>query len=304
MQGYDVIGDVHGRAQQLEALLQLLGYQCQAGVYHHPSRQAIFIGDMIDYGPEQRATLTLVRNMVEAGSALAVLGNHEFNAVAFATPDPADPDRFLRAHNTKNRVQHKAFLAEYVNDPQAYQAAIAWLKTLPLFLEIDGAAFVHAAWSDALVARIKPMLNQDNSLPDDLYIQASLRDSWQYQVVEKLLKGPEITLPKGYFFADKHGHQRNDIRVRWWLDAQQSYRQVAIVPLGEEENIPDLLVDTALDGFATNRLVFIGHYWLSGVPQPQSQHVICTDYSGDAKLTAYRWSFETQLEQANFVQVG
>ena len=61
MQGYDVIGDVHGRAQQLEALLQLLGYQCQAGVYHHPSRQAIFIGDMIDYGPEQRATLSIPR---------------------------------------------------------------------------------------------------------------------------------------------------------------------------------------------------------------------------------------------------
>lgn len=304
MQGYDVIGDVHGRAKQLVALLQQLGYEIQGEAYCHSSRQAIFIGDIIDYGPEQRATLAIVKNMVKAGSAQVILGNHEFNAVAFATPDPEDSKRFLRPHTSKNRVQHKAFLAEYANDLIAYKEAISWLKTLPLFLEIDGAAFIHAAWSNGLVEQIKPELNADNSLPDSLYVNAAKRGSWQYQVVEQLLKGPEITLPQGHYFNDKHGHQRNDIRARWWLQGPLSYRELAIVPEGEEAKIPALPITQRLNNFAVSRLVFIGHYWLRGTPKPQSQLVVCTDYSGDAKLTAYRWSFESEADPMNFVQVS
>ncbi|MCE0559102.1 metallophosphoesterase [Motilimonas sp. E26] len=304
MQGYDVIGDVHGRAKQLVTLLQRLGYEIQGEAYCHASRQAIFIGDIIDYGPEQRATLAIVRNMVAAGSAQVILGNHEFNAVAFATPDPKDAKRFLRPHTSKNRVQHKAFLAEYADDPIAYKETISWLKTLPLFLELDGAAFIHAAWSNDLIEQIRPELNADNSLPDKLYVSATKRGSWQFQVVEQLLKGPEITLPQGYVFNDKHGHQRNDIRARWWLQNPLSYRELAIVPEGEEGKIPAQPIIQPLQSFAVSRLVFIGHYWLRGTPRPQCRQVVCTDYSGDAKLTAYRWSFEAEADAMNFVQVG
>ena len=70
--GYDVIGDIHGCAHTLERLLEQMGYRKRNGIYQHPSRQAIFIGDIIDRGPRIREALHLVRDMVEHGFALHV----------------------------------------------------------------------------------------------------------------------------------------------------------------------------------------------------------------------------------------
>ena len=83
---YDLIGDIHGHAEELAALLEMLGYRKSAGVYRHPERQAIFFGDFIDRGPRIRETLEIVRTMVEHGSALAVMGNHEWNALPTTLP--------------------------------------------------------------------------------------------------------------------------------------------------------------------------------------------------------------------------
>ena len=63
--------------------------------------------------------------MVDAGSALAVMGNHELNAIAWHTPDPDEPGEYLRPRipqpkwGAKNRTQHEAFLAEVEADPAA-----------------------------------------------------------------------------------------------------------------------------------------------------------------------------------------
>jgi Calcineurin-like phosphoesterase len=90
-QGYDIIGDVHGYADALVALLLKMGYRKRNGVWSHTGRQAIFVGDLIDLGPKQVETVQLVKSMVEAGSALTVLGNHDLNAIAWYSPDPTSP---------------------------------------------------------------------------------------------------------------------------------------------------------------------------------------------------------------------
>jgi hypothetical protein len=79
---YDLIGDVHGCTLTLEHLLDRLGYHKQAGVWRHASRMAVFVGDIIDRGPRIREALHIVHDMVEAGQALCIMGNHEFNAWA------------------------------------------------------------------------------------------------------------------------------------------------------------------------------------------------------------------------------
>ena len=71
---HDLIGDVHGHAEELVALLGRLGYRQSRGAWRHPSRLAVFVGDFLDRGPRILETLRLVRAMLEAGSALAVLG--------------------------------------------------------------------------------------------------------------------------------------------------------------------------------------------------------------------------------------
>jgi len=81
---FDVIGDVHGCRAELERLLATLGYalrrddQGRAVDASHPDgRQAVFVGDLVDRGPDSPGVLRLVMGMVRAGHARAVPGNHE-----------------------------------------------------------------------------------------------------------------------------------------------------------------------------------------------------------------------------------
>ncbi|MEO3847310.1 polynucleotide kinase-phosphatase [Streptomyces sp. B8F3] len=71
---FDLIGDVHGCARELETLLTSLGYE--DGV-HPAGRTAVFVGDLVDRGPDSPGVLRRVMGMVAAGSALCVPGNHE-----------------------------------------------------------------------------------------------------------------------------------------------------------------------------------------------------------------------------------
>ena len=94
---WDVVGDVHGHNAKLETLLAHMGYSCTEGLWSHPQRRVLFAGDLVDRGPAQYATVTTARRMVEAGAARIVMGNHEYNALAYATPDPDEPE-IGRAH--------------------------------------------------------------------------------------------------------------------------------------------------------------------------------------------------------------
>jgi diadenosine tetraphosphatase ApaH/serine/threonine PP2A family protein phosphatase len=77
---FDLIGDVHGCADELDELLVRLGYLWDSdyGIFAHPGgRQAVFVGDLVDRGPDSPSVLQLVMNMVNEGEALMVLGNHD-----------------------------------------------------------------------------------------------------------------------------------------------------------------------------------------------------------------------------------
>ncbi|WP_055494742.1 polynucleotide kinase-phosphatase [Streptomyces sp. TP-A0356] len=71
---FDIIGDIHGCSSELEALLRKLGYT--DGV-HPEGRTAVFVGDLVDRGPDSPGVLRRVMSMVASGDALCVAGNHE-----------------------------------------------------------------------------------------------------------------------------------------------------------------------------------------------------------------------------------
>ena len=76
---FDIIGDVHGCLDELKQLLAQLGYNCAdpARIVPPPGRKAIFLGDLVDRGPNSLGVLQLVWSMVEQGTALCVPGNHD-----------------------------------------------------------------------------------------------------------------------------------------------------------------------------------------------------------------------------------
>ena len=75
---FDFIGDVHGCLDELRELLTCLGYRVtDDGAVPPPGRTAVFLGDLVDRGPDSAGTLRLVMNMVAAGAALCVPGNHD-----------------------------------------------------------------------------------------------------------------------------------------------------------------------------------------------------------------------------------
>ena len=80
---FDVIGDVHGCRAELEQLLTELGYTLERDAAgrptgaRHPERRAVFVGDLVDRGPDTPGVLRLVMGMVAAGTAFCVAGNHE-----------------------------------------------------------------------------------------------------------------------------------------------------------------------------------------------------------------------------------
>jgi hypothetical protein len=63
VQGYDLVGDIHGHVDPLRRLLERLDYSEVEGVFRHPERQMIFVGDFIDRGPRQREVLRIARSM-------------------------------------------------------------------------------------------------------------------------------------------------------------------------------------------------------------------------------------------------
>ena len=84
---FDIIGDIHGCASELRTLLTTLGWEIQhdggvaVGASHPEGRQAVFVGDLVDRGPDTPGVLRLVMGMVETGTALCVSGNHEAKLV-------------------------------------------------------------------------------------------------------------------------------------------------------------------------------------------------------------------------------
>jgi hypothetical protein len=306
--GFDVIGDIHGQYRKLVALLEKMQYRETAGVWRHANRTAVFVGDLIDRGPHQVETVELVRAMVVGGSARCILGNHEFNAIAWATADPDHPGEFLRPHaKPGNLAQHQAFLDQVGDGSPRHQQFVRWFKTLPLWLELPGFRVVHACWDAHSIESLRTVVGPGETLTDELIECASRKGTWQFSAIETICKGPEVELPEGLSFSDKEGKIHSEVRVKWWQDDLSTYRKAAIGPPGALAMIPDLPMPV---GWRAQRYegppVLFGHYWFTGPPEVISTRFACVDYSAarnECPLVAYRSDGETELRSEKLIWV-
>jgi hypothetical protein len=301
-QGYDLVGDIHGHADALHRLLRKLDYTEVEGIFRHPERLIIFIGDFVDRGPQQREVLRIARSMCEAGSASAVMGNHEFNAIGWATQN--GEGQFLRCHSAKNANQHSKFLSEIGEDSPTHKDAINWFRTLPVWLDLPGFRVVHACWHDASREALVPFLDQAGRLTDNGVLESYRRGTAAHSAIEILLKGPEEHLPSGIHFFDKDGVRREEVRLRWWDQEATTFRKAALNMEGREEEIPDSRLPKDFR-YTDAKPVFFGHYWLMGQPFITAPNAACLDFSvaKGGNLTAYRWSGERNLTEDSLESV-
>jgi protein phosphatase len=149
---FDLIGDVHGCRAELEDLLAALGYAVErdplgrpVGAAHPEGRTAVFLGDLVDRGPDTPGVLRLAMGMVRAGTALCVPGNHE--------------NKLVRAMKGR-RVTVSHGLAESLEqlgaEPEEFRAeALAFMDGLVSHLVLDGGRLVvaHAGLKEAYHGR-------------------------------------------------------------------------------------------------------------------------------------------------------
>lgn len=291
---HDIIPDIHGQAEKLRGALTNLGYRELKGAWRHsdPNRSCVFLGDFIDRGPQNAAVIDIVRRMIDAGSARAIMGNHELNAIHFHTLNP-ETGLPLRERSVKNYRQHDSFLTEFAIDDPATKDAINWMRTLPLFLEINGFRAVHACWDEARIAALKSSTSK-GVLSEEQLLQAAHPGSELFDWVEATTKGPEHPLPDGYTITDKDGTVRSKVRLKWWQQNATSWADIAIsVP-----NISELPLTAPPEGvLATTyrsdaRPVFFGHYWLEGKPRLQSANALCLDYSAGKEGPLVTYTFD------------
>ena len=144
---FDIIGDVHGCHGELAGLLDSLGYQPgENGARTNPAgRTTVFVGDLVDRGPDTPGVLRIVMAMVEAGTALCVAGNHESKLL-----------RALRGRDV--RVSHglAESLAQLAAEPEEFRArVIAFLDGLISHYVLDGGRLVvaHAGLREEMQGR-------------------------------------------------------------------------------------------------------------------------------------------------------
>jgi protein phosphatase len=135
---FDVIGDVHGCRAELESLLAELGYAIsrdddgRAVGAHHDGRRAVFVGDLVDRGPDTPGVLRLVMGMNGAGDAFCVPGNHEARLL-----------RALRGRNVKQTHGLAESLSQLGGEPEEFRADVErFLDALISHYVLDGGRLV------------------------------------------------------------------------------------------------------------------------------------------------------------------
>jgi hypothetical protein len=299
----DIIGDIHGYADKLEELLLKLGYSKRNGAYTHTERKVLFVGDYIDRGPKIRKTLQLVKAMVDNNNAIALMGNHEYNALCFHIHHPNGGH--LRPHLIKNINQHYKTLNAFHRKQHELDDYLEWFRSLPLFYENEHFRAVHAYWNPKNIGYLKSI--SQAPLTDKHLLESSIKGSEMYKAFDETLKGIEIKMPEGMQWEDHEKNVREEIRTRWWENpAKMTYRNISVEPI---EQLPDLALDaktlSTLDHYADNKPVFFGHYWLKGTPKLLKQNICCVDFSiaKKGKLVAYRFCGEARLNDKNLVSV-
>ncbi|MFT7465262.1 MAG: hypothetical protein ACI9EF_003627 [Pseudohongiellaceae bacterium] len=314
----DVIGDVHGHLAGLLTLCRDLGYDVEGDGSHPDGRLLLFVGDLIDRGPQSLEVAEHVAALVQKDLAMCLLGNHEYNLVAWH-----------QGHQSA-RTSNGATISDVARRPERWEAVLTFFSSLPIALQLPGLRVIHAVWHEPCVRRVTAALASSENQPttplgkearpiDRLraavaigspFLNGALREELPQAGVppasdcshEILIKGFEEQAAQP--FEDADGHRRTLIRVCWWLGQRAEIPTDGVTVFGHYWNLPPK-PDSAL--FAPPYPA--GHpeslRWerehAPEIPRrgqqavPAHESFVCIDYNGMLRhgdvgcIGAYRW---------------
>lgn len=145
----DIIGDVHGELSALQDLLQHLGYDQQG--QHPDGRHLVFVGDLVDRGPDSLGVIRLVAKLMKAGAASCIIGNHELNLLLGKRR--AGNEWFYG--DTQELRDNGQTITQILADDDTRVEIMLFLLRLPLALERDDLRVVHACWDSTAIDALR-----------------------------------------------------------------------------------------------------------------------------------------------------
>lgn len=264
----DVIGDVHGEIDALNLQLAALGYD--SGQAQAQGRKLVFVGDLVDRGPDSLAVLRRVRGLVEEGAALVVLGNHELNLLRWERK--SGNHWFYGA----DEVIRDGILYDSVKADRAErQEILGFLAAQPLALERSDLRIVHACWHPPSIEalRIAPnvpigdLVDQWDTLIHTRLQEAGVPKRAEQERAPYDLRDPDYTPPLLQWTAEEELARQTGNPVRVLTSGLEQlaerpffaagrWRMLRRVPWWEDYIGP---------------LVVVGHYWRRSPRMPPLQ---------------------------------
>jgi hypothetical protein len=222
---------------------------------------------------------------------------------------PGSGQQYLREHNAHNHRLIRETLEQFANYRTEWHEFLNWFHQIPLFIEKDRFRVVHACWDEKAINRFKD-ISPSHCISMDFLHASSKADSFESRLVDKLTRGTVLDLPDGETILSKDGLIRTMFRTKFWCHEPQTYNDVVFQP----DPLPPEMAHRVLTAIEKQQLlsyplteppVFVGHYWMAGVPEPIQDNIACLDYSAVkyGKLVAYRMDGEQVLDKSKFVWV-
>ena len=260
----DLVGDVHGEYDALVSLLKKLGYDDLGR--HVEGRRLVFVGDLIDRGPNSPAVLRTVKRMVDAGNAACIAGNHEINAIR------DQPEKERAGEGWWHGREEAVYRAVAVDPDEKEASFLPFLRSLPGALEREGLRVVHACWHEPSIGRLREATSvidafheeAEANQPNLESLRRALRDraraeSFDFRRIKN--EGRKLELIPELAAYDEANQMGNAIKVatsgieraaRDSYYASGKWRMVERVPWWEEYEGPPVIV---------------GHYWRRYAPE-------------------------------------
>jgi len=250
--------------------------------------------------------MKMVRKMVENGNALAILGNHELNAlIVHAKNKKGAP---LVKSPRKNFLSVFKTMEEFSSKNEEWESHMKWLRSLPFFIETDGLRFVHACWSNDAIAYMKENLPSGKIKKKVIKALYKKPDSELSRNIWLVTKGVYFTMPGNLKIKNNKGVTPQSFRTRWWeKPAGKTFNELSFESKYSlpEYTVPEQLLPIYYPYEDSEPLLFFGHYCRGNGPVIVKSNLCCLDSCVTSKkvLTAYCWQGEKKLKEEHVVQV-